>query len=196
MPGFFGPRAAFRRRYSIPIERDRDEEALERLQRRIRPFVLRRLKRRGCQGIATPARSGPVLRTRSRAAKLVRSRSTYLPRCCHAPGIGGWRRPIDTPVLEALMRLRQACCHPGLLPFPEAADVEESAKFDLLVETLDKTVPAGHRTLIFSQWTALLKRVIPRLEENGWDYLYLDGRTTKRHELVKSGTTHRALPYF
>ena len=44
MPGFFGPRAAFRRRYSIPIERDRDEEALERLQRRIRPFVLRRLK--------------------------------------------------------------------------------------------------------------------------------------------------------
>ena len=94
------------------------------------------------------------------------------------------------------MRLRQACCHPGLLPFPEAADVEESAKFDLLVETLDKTVPAGHRTLIFSQWTALLKRVIPRLEENGWDYLYLDGRTTKRHELVKKWNEPSGPPVF
>ncbi|MEE2786173.1 MAG: SNF2-related protein [Myxococcota bacterium] len=196
MPGFFGPRAAFRRRYSIPIERERDEEALERLQRRIRPFVLRRLK--GEVATELPPRQEVVLYCElgpKQRQLYDRVRYTYRDSVLRRVSEVGVGRST-LPVLEALMRLRQACCHPGLLPFPEAADVEESAKFNLLVETLDKTVPAGHRTLIFSQWTALLKRVIPRLEENGWDFLYLDGRTTKRHELVKQWNEPTGPPVF
>ena len=196
MPGFFGPRAAFRRRYSLPIERDRDEDALERLQRRIRPFVLRRLKKE----VATelPPRQEQVLYCELGPAQrqlYERVRNTYrqsVLRRVNETGVGR----STLPVLEALMRLRQACCDPGLLPFPEAEEVMESAKLDLLVNTLDKTIPAGHRTLVFSQWTSLLKRVMPRLEKNHWEYLYLDGRTTKRHELVKQWNQPDGPPVF
>jgi len=196
MPGFFGPRGAFRRRYSIPIERDRDEDALGRLQRRIRPFILRRLKSEVAKEL--PPRQEQVLYCELGPAQrrlYEQVRNTYRQTVLRKVDQSGVGRST-LPVLEALMRLRQACCDPGLLPFPEADEVSESAKLDLLVNTLDKTIPAGHRTLVFSQWTSLLKRVIPRLDKNGWSYLYLDGRTTKRHELVKKWNLPDGPPVF
>ena len=196
MPGFFGPRQAFRRRYSVPIERDRDEQALMRLQRRIRPFILRRLK----SEVATelPPRQEQILYCElgpDQRRLYERVRTTYRHAVLQQVSEGGAGRST-LPVLEALMRLRQACCDPALLPFPEAEAVTESAKLDLLIETLDKTIVAGHRTLVFSQWTSLLKRVIPRLENRKWEYLYLDGRTTKRHELVKAWNEPDGPPVF
>ncbi|MEE2756473.1 MAG: SNF2-related protein [Myxococcota bacterium] len=196
MPGFFGPRTAFRRRYSIPIERNRDEDALSRLQRRIRPFILRRLKSEVAQEL--PPRQEQVLYCElgpEQRRLYERVRNTYRQSVLKKVNETGVGRST-LPVLEALMRLRQACCDPGLLPFPEAEEVKESAKLDLLVNTLDKTIPAGHRTLVFSQWTSLLQRVIPRLEKNNWAYLYLDGRTTKRHELVKKWNDPEGPPVF
>ena len=116
MPGFFGPRAAFRRRYSIPIERERDEEALERLQRRIRPFVLRRLK--GEVATELPPRQEVVLYCElgpKQRELYDRVRYTYRDSVLRRVSEVGVGRST-LPVLEALMRLRQACCHPGLLP--------------------------------------------------------------------------------
>jgi SNF2 family DNA or RNA helicase len=108
--------------------------------------------------------------------------------------MGGRRSTLS--VLEALMRLRQACCDPGLLPFPEARSVKQSAKLELLIETLEETIASGHRTLVFSQWTSLLARVIPRLDEAGWTYLYLDGKTVHRHRLVKQWNDPSGPPVF
>ena len=196
MPGFFGPRQAFRRRYAVPIERDRDEQALHRLQRRIRPFILRRLKSEVAQEL--PPRQEQILYCELGPAQrrlYERVRTTYRHAVLQQVSETSTGRST-LPVLEALMRLRQACCDPALLPFPEAEEVQESAKLDLLVETLDKTIPAGHRTLVFSQWTSLLKRVIPRLNNRKWDFLYLDGRTTKRHELVKAWNLPDGPPVF
>ena len=196
MPGFFGPRSAFRRRYSIPVERNRDEDALHRLQRRIRPFILRRLKSEVAQEL--PPRQEQVLYCElgPKQRRLYEQvRNTYRQSVLRKVDQSSVGRST-LPVLEALMRLRQACCDPALLPFPEAEAVTESAKLDLLVDTLDKTIPAGHRTLVFSQWTSLLKRVIPRLDKNHWEYLYLDGRTTKRHELVKQWNLPDGPPVF
>jgi SNF2 family DNA or RNA helicase len=83
--------------------------------------------------------------------------------------------------LEALLRLRQAACHSGLLPGHTA---ESSSKIQLLLESLQALLPAGHRALVFSQWTALLDRVEPHLRSAGIDYLRLDGSTRNRGQLV------------
>jgi SNF2 family DNA or RNA helicase len=68
-------------------------------------------------------------------------------------------------VLEALLRLRQAACHPGLI---DPARVEE-----------------GHKTLVFSQFTSFLAILRTRLDADGLTYEYLDGRTRDRQAKVE-----------
>jgi SNF2 family DNA or RNA helicase len=85
-------------------------------------------------------------------------------------------------VLEALLRLRQAACHPALIDPSRAA--ESSAKLDVLFEQLDEVFDEGHKALIFSQFTRLLARVKERLDQRKVPYAYLDGRTRDRKERV------------
>jgi superfamily II DNA or RNA helicase len=85
-------------------------------------------------------------------------------------------------VLEALLRLRQAALHPGLLD-PALAG-EDSAKLDALVEHLRDVIGSGHRALVFSQFTTLLAIVRKRLDREGIRHEYLDGQTRDRRERV------------
>ena len=85
-------------------------------------------------------------------------------------------------ILEALLRLRQAACHPGLIDPERAGD--PSAKLDALLEQLEDVIAEGHKALVFSQFTALLAIVRQQLDKRGMVYAYLDGRTRKRQERV------------
>src|SRR5262249_32748532 len=88
--------------------------------------------------------------------------------------------------LELLLRLRQASCHPALIPGQaEAWAGRESSKLRLLLETLQASIEAGHRALGFSQWTGLLDQVEPLLESSSISWLRLDGSTPNRGELVE-----------
>ena len=86
-------------------------------------------------------------------------------------------------VLEALLRLRQAACHPGLID-PRHNDVP-SAKFDALLPHLAEVREEGHKALVFSQFTSLLALLRTRLDETGVPYEYLDGRTKDRQSVVE-----------
>ncbi|MCA9116961.1 MAG: DEAD/DEAH box helicase, partial [Planctomycetaceae bacterium] len=86
-------------------------------------------------------------------------------------------------VLEALLRLRQAACHSGLLDRKRHED--SSAKFDLLMEQLAIVIEEGSKALIFSQFTSLLGLLRERLDETGVGYEYLDGKTSNRQEPVR-----------
>jgi superfamily II DNA or RNA helicase len=84
-------------------------------------------------------------------------------------------------ILEALLRLRQAACHPALIaPTPDAS----SAKLDLLLEEVTEVLGSGHRALVFSQFTTFLGIVRRALDEKKIDYLYLDGKTQDRQSIV------------
>ena len=87
-------------------------------------------------------------------------------------------------VLEALLRLRQAACHPGLLDKKRAH--EPSAKLDVLLEQLREVLGEGHKALVFSQFTSLLAILRQRLESAGLQYEYLDGKTRDRQSRVDS----------
>jgi SNF2 family DNA or RNA helicase len=87
-------------------------------------------------------------------------------------------------VLEALLRLRQAACHPGLIDKNRAA--EPSAKLDTLLARLSELVEEGHKALVFSQFTSFLDIVRQRLDKDGMRYEYLDGATRDRQARVQS----------
>jgi hypothetical protein len=86
-------------------------------------------------------------------------------------------------ILEALLRLRQAACHPGLID--KARADEGSAKLDMLLPQLDEVTDEGHKALVFSQFTSLLAIVRERLDKAGVRYEYLDGRTRDRAARVE-----------
>ena len=85
-------------------------------------------------------------------------------------------------VLEALLRLRQTACHPGLVD-PARLD-DASAKLDTLLEQLDEVIDEGHKVLVFSQFTSFLAILRRKLDAKKLTYEYLDGRTTDRQARV------------
>jgi superfamily II DNA or RNA helicase len=85
-------------------------------------------------------------------------------------------------VLEALLRLRQTACHPGLVD-PARID-DPSAKLDTLLEQLDEVIDEGHKVLVFSQFTSFLAILRRKLDARSLPYEYLDGRTTDRQARV------------
>ncbi|HKV41480.1 MAG TPA: DEAD/DEAH box helicase, partial [Blastocatellia bacterium] len=85
-------------------------------------------------------------------------------------------------VLEALLRLRQAACHPGLID--KARTAEPSAKLDVLIPRLMELLDEGHKVLVFSQFTSLLTIVRQRLDTEKLQYEYLDGKTVNRAACV------------
>ncbi|MCB9528902.1 MAG: helicase [Myxococcales bacterium] len=200
MPGFFGSREAFGRRYVDPTgqtdDPDASAQAMAALRQRIRPFVLRRLKREVAREL--PPRQDQVLwcelsgpeRRLYEAVKETYRQSVMT----RVDEVGVERSTIQ--ILEALTRLRQAACDASLLPFPEAATVGLSAKRSLLQETLAALIEEGHRTLVFSQWSSLLQRVRGDLDQMGVPCLYLDGSTRARADLQARWNAEDGPPVF
>jgi hypothetical protein len=176
-PGLLGSRADFEARLARPIAAG-DAEAAERLRRRIRPFVLRR--RKGDVARELPPRQELVVHvdlSEEERALYDAVRATTLPEVMARLREGG----SVMAALETLLRLRQACCHPALVPGGRG---ESSAKLEALLERLETAVAEGHKALVFSQWTSLLDRVEPALARAGIAFTRLDGSTRDRGAVV------------
>ena len=179
--GLLGGRSGFQEHYANPIAQG-DAESAGRLRERVRPFVLRRLKRDVAPEL--PPRSEIVLHCEldSEEREIYDSvRAASLRRVVKELREGG----NVMAALEALLRLRQAACHPGLVPGHEA---QRSTKVDLLVDRLGQAVDDGHKALVFSQWTSLLDRVESPLRDVGIDFLRLDGSTRDRPGVISRFT--------
>ncbi|MEO8337578.1 MAG: DEAD/DEAH box helicase [bacterium] len=97
-------------------------------------------------------------------------------------------------ILEALLRLRQAACHPGLAD-PHWTDAP-SAKLDALMPAIAEVIAQGHKVLVFSQFTTFLAHVRRRLDETGTTYEYLDGAVRNRQARVDRFQNDAACPVF
>nr|MBA2320489.1 hypothetical protein [Deltaproteobacteria bacterium] len=144
-PGYLGSRRSVHGRTAGPARRDTDSPVLAELRQTIRPFVLRRRKAEVAPEL--PSRTvvvQPVALSPAERGLYESIRATY--------------READGKLhlLEVLTRLRQACCHPALLPFPEAREVPRSSKLRALMQRVREAVAGGHRMLVFSQWPTLL----------------------------------------
>ncbi|MDP9152119.1 MAG: DEAD/DEAH box helicase, partial [Myxococcota bacterium] len=176
-PGLLGGRSDFQERYAIPIANG-DAAAATRLRTKIRPFVLRRMKRDVLPEL--PPRTDAVLHVEldevERSiydAVRVATRKDVVAKLAQGGGV--------LAALEALLRLRQAACHPALVPGQEAIT---SSKIERLLEALGEATADGHKALVFSQWTGLLDLVEPHLENAGIPFTRLDGSTRDRAAVV------------
>ncbi|MCC6624127.1 MAG: DEAD/DEAH box helicase [Deltaproteobacteria bacterium] len=176
-PGLLGDRQAFVETYAEPIGQGNAQAALM-LRQRIRPFVLRRMKKEVAPEL--PPRTELVLRCElSSDERQVYDaiRAATLPEVMQTLERGGG----VIAALEALLRLRQAACHRGMIPGQEA---DTSSKVELLVDLVGELVSEGHKVLVFSQWTSMLDRVEPHLSGEGIDFTRLDGSTVDRGAVV------------
>jgi SNF2 family DNA or RNA helicase len=177
-PGLLGGRTDFEQRYARPIA-TAEPGVAGRLRERIRPFTLRRLKREVAAEL--PPRTDVVLHcelTPDERAVYDTVRGTTLSKVVSRFGGGG----NVLAALEALLRLRQAACHPSLVPGQQA---ESSSKVELLLESLETVAAENARALVFSQWTSMLDLIQPRLNAAGIPYLRLDGSTRDRAAVVR-----------
>lgn len=83
--------------------------------------------------------------------------------------------------LEVILRLRQACCHRGLIPGEKA---DHSSKVTLLMDTLEESLSEGHKSLVFSQWTSFLDLISAELEKRKIRHSRIDGSTSNRMSIV------------
>jgi SNF2 family DNA or RNA helicase len=179
-PGLLGGLADFTARTARPIAAGgaAGEAAAARLRERIRPFVLRRRKREVAPEL--PPRTDLVLRCELDPGE----RTLYeAVRAATRDEVLAKLRAGGSVLsaLEALLRLRQAACHPALVPGQRA---EGSSKVALLLEELESVVADGHKALVFSQWTSFLDLVEPPLRAADIAFERLDGSTVDRAGVV------------
>ncbi len=159
------------------------EATQETLARALRPFILRRTKKQVAKELPSKLEQTLYCELETKQRRLYDDlrehyRSALLDQV-EREGLGRAKLQI----LEALLRLRQAACHPGLIDRNRAG--ESSAKLDMLLPQLAAVLDEGHKALVFSQFTSFLRLVRERLDEAGIRYEYLDGRTRDRESRVR-----------
>jgi superfamily II DNA or RNA helicase len=186
MPGLLGDRRGFAKRFRTPIEKNGDAVCRAQLIQRIQPFILRRTK----SEVATELPPKHTILRRITLApdqrelyETIRGTLYETVREQMAERTLAQSRII---VLDALLKLRQACCDPRLVKLASARSVESSAKLEDLLEMINELIPEGRRILLFSQFTSMLDLIKPRLVEAGIKFVELRGDTRDRAEPVRS----------
>jgi len=186
MPGLFGERRTFARRFRTPIEQRGDDVRRAQLVRRIRPFILRRIK----ADVATELPPKHTILRRITLAPAQREfyetiRGTLYDKV-RAEVAEHSLAASRIVVLDALLKLRQACCDPQLVKLPSAQQVKVSSKLDDLLGMLAEMIPEGRRVLLFSQFTSMLDLIKPKLAEANIRFVELRGDTRDRAEPVRA----------
>ncbi|KTD20735.1 DNA/RNA helicase SNF2 [Legionella londiniensis] len=185
MPGFLGQAKQFRQYFEIPIEKYEDENKKSLLVRRISPFLLRRSKNDVLKELPDKTEMNHMIELSGKQRDLYEtiriSMEQKVRDAIVKQGLGRSRITI----LDALLKLRQICCDPRLLPMPVAASAHlRSAKLEALMELLENLIEEGRFMLIFSQFTSMLRLIEEKLIRNGYPYLKLTGKTQNRQNLV------------
>ena len=180
-PGLFPDATRFADFYAKPIEKSGEAELLQLFRRRIKPLVKRRTK--DLVAPELPAKQNQILdveltprHRKLYETRLQRERQKVL-------GLLDDMQRNRFTILKSLTVLRQLALHPGLVD--PAHTALPSAKVDVLAQHLREVAAGGHRALVFSQFTRFLGKIRERLDAEGIDYCYLDGRTRDRPKAIQ-----------
>jgi SNF2-related domain/Helicase conserved C-terminal domain len=186
MPGFLSDEKSFNIQVRRPIERDRLHDVQSALNRRVSPLILRRTKDQVATELPEKTELIHGIDLHKKQADLYESiRAAMDKRVRDAIAAKGLAKS-HIIVLDALLKLRQTCCHPQLLKSAAAQKVAESAKLDYLTgELLPTLLEEGRRILLFSTFTSMLALIEEHLIAVKIPYLKLTGQTKDRASLVK-----------
>ncbi len=175
----------------------KNQETLKQVATALRPFILRRTKHEVLRDLPPKTEQTLLCEMEAEQRQVYEElrryyQKTLMDRIDRNGGSALGRSTLV--VLEALLRLRQAACHPGLID-PNRKH-NRSAKLDLLLNRLQDIVDEGSKALVFSQFTSMLDLVKPQLEQHDIPYCYLDGQTQDRKRVVEQFQTDEQVPVF
>lgn len=185
MPGYLYSRHKFRKMYEVPIVKENDRDSLADLLKHTKPFVLRRLKTQVMKELPDKIESRMVSELEPEQKQLYAAYALQAKNEIDVLAENGGFERNRIKILALITRLRQLCCHPSL--FVENYD-GTSGKIEMLKEIVENALSDGHRIIIFSQFTTMLKIISEMLSEIGVEHYYLDGSTKSkdRIELVNT----------
>ncbi len=201
MPGYLGDYERFRDGYELPIASGGAdaEEAQARLHKKLRPFLLRRVKKDVAKDLPDKIQKVSFSELAEDQAKiygaLVEVFREKIDKLVAAKGLDKCRMDV----LAVLLRLRQASCHLALLPQEMLGKVDPSApsgKLEQFLEILHEAIDGGHRMLVFSQFVGMLTILRRTLDAMGIRYCYLDGSTKDRLGECRTFNQDASIPVF
>jgi SNF2 family DNA or RNA helicase len=179
-PGLLGDQRQFKQVFRTPIEKQGDEDRRRLLARRVRPFLLRRTKAEVAAELPEKTEIVETVDLDDPQRDLYESIRVAMDAKVRAEIASKGLARSHIMILDALLKLRQACCDPRLLKVEGAAKVRSSAKLERLMDMLPELVAEGRRVLLFSQFTSMLSLIEESLRRTGIDYVKLTGQTRDR----------------
>jgi SNF2 family DNA or RNA helicase len=195
MPSYLGTHSSFRDRYEVPVMKRSDKNAADQLKKRIAPFKLRRLKSQVASELPEKI---PMERYCELTPEQVRLYKEFaLVQQEKIRQLPDAKVRIDVSILTAILRLKQICCHPGLV----TGDIEKvygrSGKMEAFLEILDELIENGEKALIFSQFTGMLQILRRVLIDRKLEHLYLDGTASLAERTrMKDEFQRGTVPFF
>ena len=179
MPGYLYSYKRFHVTFEIPIVQIGNPDALERLQKLIAPFVLRRLKKDVLKDLPEKLEKNMFTPLTGEQEDLYRAHVQRLEVLLSKQSQEEFNQS-KIEILAELTKLRQLCCDPALLYENYQAG---SAKLDLCLELIQNAISGGHKMLIFSQFTTMLDGIAERLKQKNIPYYVLKGSTPKQERM-------------
>ena len=175
MPGFLYSYEKFRKEIELPAVQYSNSDAMERLQKMIRPFVLRRLKRDVLKDLPDKLEKDMFSPLESEQKELYEAHTERL-RLMLGMQSDAEFRTSKLQILAEITRLRQICCYPGLVYERYKGN---SSKLEMCMELVQNAVNGGHKLLLFSQFTTMLDVLAVRLKKAKVSFYMLTGSTSK-----------------
>jgi len=176
----------FSRKFQKSIKKEEDKSKIEELKRKIQPFIMRRMKKEVLKELPEKIENtiytgleNEQKKMYEAFVKVARNEIMYM------SDFGGENH---MRILSLLMRLRQICCHPRLF---DSNFKDESGKLLLFEELITSAIEAGHRILVFSQFTSMLAIIKERLDSLEIPYFYLDGSTHSEERIELANKFNR-----
>ncbi|WP_315674525.1 SNF2 helicase associated domain-containing protein [Clostridium sp. 19966] len=180
MPGYLLSHSKFSKKYETPIIKDENKKALKELNDHIKPFILRRMKKDVIKELPPKIEHKLIVEMTEEQKKLYAAYLDTARQTVNSEIKNNGFGKSKIKILSLLTRLRQICCDPAV--FIEDFS-SESGKMMALDDLLEEVTAQGHKILLFSQFTSVLKNIKKRLIKNQIGHMYLDG-STKSEERI------------
>lgn len=187
MPGFLYSYEQFRRRIEKPVVSDGDSDAMERLQKMIAPFIIRRLKSDVLKDLPEKIEENLMTRLEGEQRELYDAQVQNLKIMLSKQDEDDFNKS-KIAVLAQLTRLRQLCCDPTLVYEGYNGG---ASKVQLCKDLVTNSIESGHKILIFSQFTSMLEIMEDELRKEKIDYYKLTGSTSKEERIQLVETFNR-----
>lgn len=184
MPGFLYGYDVFKKDLETPIVKYQEEEKMQRLQKMVGPFILRRLKTDVLKDLPDKLEENRYVQMEEIQRQAYDAQVVHMQQQIAQQDNAEFNKN-KMQILAELTRLRQICCDPSLC-FENYRG--ESAKLESCIELINSALDGGHKILLFSQFTSMLDILEQRLKKEKISHYMITGATPKeqRLKLVKA----------